>query len=158
MNAFLLPALFLALFLSASFRSPVLSSSQVVFKLDSLSSHNTSDSLAVSPSFYANLVLYAKYSSIAYKYSYRLYKWSCPNPLGNTLIRSVDGGWTHGFIARNDKRKEIVVSFRGTSSWKDIINSTASDSREWEPRNSRDTSTIQFDRRGQYLPSGTQSR
>ncbi|KAJ7842702.1 Alpha/Beta hydrolase protein [Mycena leptocephala] len=50
-----------------------------------------------------------------------LYKWNCPNPLGNTLIRSDDGGWTHGFIVRDDKRKEIVVSFRGTSSWKDII-------------------------------------
>ncbi|KAJ7852547.1 Alpha/Beta hydrolase protein [Mycena leptocephala] len=123
MNAFLFPCLFLALFLSASFASPILSSSQVVFKLDSLSSHNTSHSLAVSPSLYDDFVQYSKYSSIAYKYSSHLptYKWRCPRPLGNTLIRYVDGGWTHGFIARDDKRKEIVVSFPGTSSWKDII-------------------------------------
>ncbi|KAJ7841261.1 class 3-domain-containing protein [Mycena leptocephala] len=73
MNAFLLPCLFPALFLSASFSAPVLSSSQVVFKLDPFSSPNTSNALAVSRSFYADLVLYAK--------------WRCPSPLGNMLIR-----------------------------------------------------------------------
>ncbi|KAF7335115.1 Alpha/beta-hydrolase [Mycena venus] len=77
--------------LSTSFASPV------------LTSH------AISSSLYDDLVLYTKYSSA-------VYQWNCPSPLGNTLVRSFSVGDTQGFIARDDDRKEIVVSFRGTSS------------------------------------------
>ncbi|KAJ7183668.1 alpha/beta-hydrolase [Mycena filopes] len=69
-------------------------------------------SRAVSSSVYDDLVRYTQYSSAAYQLL-------CPSPLGNTLVQSFSGG-RHGFIARDDTRKEIIVSFRGTFSLADV--------------------------------------
>ncbi|KAJ7842687.1 Alpha/Beta hydrolase protein, partial [Mycena leptocephala] len=76
-----------------------------------------------------DFVQYSKYSSLAYKYTSTipLYKWMCPRPLGNTLVRLFEKGRTQGFVARDDNRGEIVVSFRGTFSLKDAI----TDARAW---------------------------
>ncbi|KAI6157943.1 Alpha/Beta hydrolase protein [Pisolithus tinctorius] len=62
---------------------------------------------------YHNLVLYTKYASAAYQPM-------CPRPMGNTLIGQFTSvvTTTRGFVARDDKRKEIVVAFRGS---KDVI-------------------------------------
>ncbi|KAI6021556.1 Alpha/Beta hydrolase protein [Pisolithus microcarpus] len=62
---------------------------------------------------YDNLVLYAKYASAAYQPL-------CPRPMGNTLVGQFTSvvTTTHGFVARDDKRKEIVAAFRGS---KEII-------------------------------------
>ncbi|KAJ7732330.1 Alpha/Beta hydrolase protein [Mycena maculata] len=57
-------------------------------------------------------VLYTKYSSAAYQLIF-------PSPLGQTLVQSVSPSSVSlplGFIAQDDTRQEIVVSFRGTSS------------------------------------------
>ncbi|KAF7335123.1 Alpha/beta-hydrolase [Mycena venus] len=91
--AFTLTCLVLGL-LSTSFASPILTSR------------------AISSSLYDDLVLYTKYSSAAYQLL-------CPSPLGNTLVGSFSVGDTQGFIARDDDRKEIVVSFRGSFSLAD---------------------------------------
>jgi hypothetical protein len=70
----------------------------------------------VSQSTYDDLVRYTKYSSGAYQLV-------CLKPLGNTLVGSFDhvATDTQGFIARDDKRKEIVVAFRGTQQIFDFI-------------------------------------
>ncbi|KAJ7108930.1 lipase [Mycena crocata] len=67
---------------------------------------------SVSSSVYDDLVRYTKYSSAAYQFI-------CPSPLGNTLVHSFSAGATQGFIARDDGRREIVVSFRGSFSLAD---------------------------------------
>ncbi|KAJ7154912.1 Alpha/Beta hydrolase protein [Mycena crocata] len=87
-------ALFLGLFLSAVSASPLLVPR------------------SVSSSLYDDLVRYTKYSSAAYQLI-------CPSPLGNTLVNSFSAGATQGFIARDDSRREIVVSFRGSFSLAD---------------------------------------
>ncbi|KAK7055982.1 Alpha/beta-hydrolase [Favolaschia claudopus] len=66
----------------------------------------------VSSSVYDDLVRYTKYSSASYQLL-------CVSPLGNTLVQSFSVGNTQGFIARDDTRKEIVVSFRGSFSLAD---------------------------------------
>lgn len=63
---------------------------------------------------YDDLVLYTKYSSAAYQ-------WICPWPLGNTLVKQFDTSGTQGFVARDDKRKEIVLAFRGSLEVKDAF-------------------------------------
>ncbi|KAJ7494824.1 Alpha/Beta hydrolase protein [Mycena galericulata] len=68
----------------------------------------------ISSTLYDNLVLYTKYSSAAYQLI-------CPSPLGQTLVQSFSAGDTQGFIAQDDTRQEIVVSFRGTSSIPDAF-------------------------------------
>ncbi|TDL16356.1 alpha/beta-hydrolase [Rickenella mellea] len=52
---------------------------------------------------------YAKYASSAYQPL-------CPHPLGNTLVNQINQQSTNTqlFIARDDTRREIVVSFRGS--------------------------------------------
>ncbi|KAF7323947.1 putative feruloyl esterase A [Mycena kentingensis (nom. inval.)] len=72
------------------------------------------DSRGISSSLYDDLVRYTQYSSAAYQFV-------CAKPLGQTLVRSFSGGNTQGFVARDDSRKEIVVSFRGTFSVADAI-------------------------------------
>ncbi|KAJ6571303.1 Alpha/Beta hydrolase protein, partial [Mycena capillaripes] len=67
----------------------------------------------ISSSLYDDFVRYTKYSSAAYQ-------WRCPSPLGNKLVHFFSGS-THGFIARDEEREEIVVSFRGTLNAKDVI-------------------------------------
>ncbi|KAF7354061.1 Lipase-3 domain-containing protein [Mycena venus] len=91
MQALSLACLSLVLFLSTSVASPSL------------------PSFSITPSLYDALVLYTKYSSAAYQSS-------CPHPLGHMLVKRIAEGDTHGFIARDDEHKEIVVSFRGTFS------------------------------------------
>ncbi|KAJ7633798.1 alpha/beta-hydrolase [Mycena polygramma] len=97
MRAFAPTSLLLGWIVSTSFASP----------LRSLSSRT------VTSTVYVDLVLYTKYSSAAYQST-------CSSPLGNTLVESVSGD-TNGFIARDDTRKEIVVSFRGTFSVADAV-------------------------------------
>ncbi|KAJ6522281.1 Alpha/Beta hydrolase protein [Mycena capillaripes] len=94
MQAFALISLVFGLLFSASFASPILSSR------------------SISSSLYDDLVRYTKYSSASYQLL-------CPSPLGNTLVQSFSAGDTQGFIARDDDRKEIVVSFRGSFSLAD---------------------------------------
>ncbi|KAJ3505829.1 hypothetical protein NLJ89_g7212 [Agrocybe chaxingu] len=63
---------------------------------------------------YDNLVRHTKYSSA-------VYQWICPRPLGNTLVDKFDKSGTQGFVIRDDSRKEIIVSFRGTFELKDAF-------------------------------------
>ncbi|KAF7375670.1 hypothetical protein MSAN_00456100 [Mycena sanguinolenta] len=95
MHAFALTCLVLSLF-STSLASPVLTSR------------------TISSTLYDDLVRYTQYSSAAYQLL-------CPSPLGTTLVQSFNSGdVTQGFISRDDERKEIVVSFRGTFSLSDV--------------------------------------
>ncbi|KAF5338462.1 hypothetical protein D9611_013235 [Ephemerocybe angulata] len=68
----------------------------------------------ISQSIYDNLVRFAKFSSAAYQLV-------CPRPLGTTLVNVIDKSDTEGFVARDDDRKEIIVSIRGTFSIGDAI-------------------------------------
>ncbi|KAG1765379.1 Alpha/Beta hydrolase protein [Suillus placidus] len=63
----------------------------------------------ISEELYNELVRYAKYASGAYQVL-------CPRPMGNTLVTQfIDViTATQGFVARDDTRKELVVSFRGS--------------------------------------------
>ncbi|KAJ7727598.1 alpha/beta-hydrolase [Mycena metata] len=70
-------------------------------------------SRSISSSLYDDLVRYTQYSSAAYQLL-------CPSPLGNTLVQSFSVGPTQGFIARDDTRQEIVVSFRGSFNLADV--------------------------------------
>ncbi|KAJ7435022.1 lipase [Mycena galericulata] len=111
-------AVFLAaLFVSLAFASPAAlsSSSQAVLTSRPIFP------LAISPSLYDDFVRYTKYSSAAYKYSHKIYRKLCHSPLGNTLIHTFERGRTQGFIARDDDRREIVITFRGTFSLKDAL-------------------------------------
>ncbi|KAG2039728.1 Alpha/Beta hydrolase protein [Suillus americanus] len=58
---------------------------------------------------YSELVRYAKYASGAYQVL-------CPRPMGNTLVTQFTDiiTSTQGFVARDDTRQELVVSFRGS--------------------------------------------
>ncbi|KAJ6611121.1 Alpha/Beta hydrolase protein [Mycena sp. CBHHK59/15] len=71
-------------------------------------------SRGISSSLYDDLVLYTKYPSAAYSLI-------CPSPLGNTLVQFFLVDSMQGFIARDDTRKEIVLSFRGIASIADTI-------------------------------------
>jgi len=95
MHAFAVTSLLSGLFFSTSFASPVLVQRNI------------------SSTLYDDLVRYTQYSSAAYQLV-------CPSPLGNSLVQSFSGGDTNGFIARDDTRKEIVVSFQGTFSVADV--------------------------------------
>ncbi|KAJ6522280.1 alpha/beta-hydrolase, partial [Mycena capillaripes] len=90
----LLTSILLCLLFSTSFASPILTLR------------------GVSSSLYDDFIRYTKDSSAAYQLL-------CPSPLGNTLVQSFSSGRAHGFIARDDGRKEIVVSFRGSFSLAD---------------------------------------
>ncbi|KAJ7926905.1 Alpha/Beta hydrolase protein [Mycena leptocephala] len=96
MHAFSLTSLFLAL-----------SVSTVVVASPPLGSPIST--LAVSKSLYDEFVRYTKYASAAYRKE-------CPFPLGNTLLDD-----RRGFIARDNTRKEIVVSFPATNDLADVI-------------------------------------
>ncbi|KAJ7466587.1 alpha/beta-hydrolase [Mycena galericulata] len=87
----------LALFASTSFASPVLLSSR-----------------EISSALYDDFILYTKYSLAAYQPV-------CPSPLQNTLVHFFPDGSTRGFIARDDKREEVIVSFRGSFNLRDAI-------------------------------------
>jgi len=70
----------------------------------------------VSADTYGELERFAKYASAAYQYL-------CPRPLGNTLVRSFSNVLTHahGFVVRDDRRREIVVAFRGSHEFADMV-------------------------------------
>ncbi|KIM69610.1 hypothetical protein SCLCIDRAFT_102679 [Scleroderma citrinum Foug A] len=73
---------------------------------------------------YDNLVRYTKYASASYQTL-------CPRPMGNTLVGEASTliSWQftnlitamHGFVAKDDKRNEFVVSFRGTKETSTIL-------------------------------------
>jgi len=64
---------------------------------------------SVSMHTYDELERFAKYSSAVYQFL-------CPRPLGNSLVQSFSNVLTHahGFVVRDDRRREIVVAFRGS--------------------------------------------
>lgn len=70
----------------------------------------------VSMRTYDELERFAKYSSAVYQSI-------CPRPLGNSLVRSFSNYFTraHGFVVRDDRRREIVVAFRGSHELGDMI-------------------------------------
>ncbi|KAJ7728268.1 Alpha/Beta hydrolase protein [Mycena maculata] len=107
-------SLFFALFVSVFLPSVV--SRQISWVLDDDASSASPPVIfrEISRDLYNDLVRYTQYSSAAYR-SF------CRSPLGNTLVRSFERGRTQGFIARDDNRTEIVVSFRGTFSLTDAV-------------------------------------
>ncbi|KAG5636517.1 hypothetical protein H0H81_007743 [Sphagnurus paluster] len=68
----------------------------------------------VSQDVYDDFTRYTKYSSA-------VYQWICPNPLGNKLVQKFSKTGTQGFVVRDDKRKEIIVAFRGTLEVIDVL-------------------------------------
>ncbi|KAG2016286.1 lipase [Coprinopsis cinerea AmutBmut pab1-1] len=64
---------------------------------------------------YGNLERFAKHSSAAYQLL------GCPRPVGTTLVKYIDRSGTQGYISRDDSRKEIIVSFRGSMSVTDAL-------------------------------------
>ncbi|KAJ7468306.1 lipase [Mycena galericulata] len=115
MKAVFLAALFRVVSLAFASPAALSSSSQAVLTSRPIFP------LAISPSLYDDFVRYTRYSSAAYKYSYKIYQKLCHSPLGNTLIHTFERGRTQGFIARDDDRHEIVITFRGTFSLKDAL-------------------------------------
>ncbi|KAJ8583318.1 alpha/beta-hydrolase [Rhizopogon salebrosus TDB-379] len=63
----------------------------------------------ISEGLYDELVKYTKYASGAYQPL-------CPRPMGNALVIQFTDviTATQGFIARDDRRNELVISFRGS--------------------------------------------
>lgn len=72
--------------------------------------------VGISEVVYNDLAFYAKYCAVSYSSV-------CPRPMGNILVKRVRDKvtGTDGMIVRDDKRKEIVVAFRGTSELTDAI-------------------------------------
>lgn len=72
--------------------------------------------VGISEVVYNDLAFYAKYCAVSYSSV-------CPKPMGNILVKRVRDKvtGTDGMIVRDDKRKEIVVAFRGTSELTDAI-------------------------------------
>ncbi|KAH7906821.1 Alpha/Beta hydrolase protein [Hygrophoropsis aurantiaca] len=70
----------------------------------------------ISKDVYDDLVRYTKYSSGAYQIL-------CARPMGNQLVTQFTDliSSTHGYIARDDTRKEIVVAFRGSQNISHIL-------------------------------------
>ncbi|KAF5379658.1 hypothetical protein D9615_005772 [Tricholomella constricta] len=62
----------------------------------------------ISEATYKDLIYYFKYASSAYNVI-------CPRPNGNTLVLQFSNAMTdiQGFVARDSKRKEIVIAIRG---------------------------------------------
>jgi len=71
---------------------------------------------AVSTAVFSDLLFYYQYASSAFSTL-------CARPNGNTLVLTINNNVTdtQGFIARDDNRKEIVVSMRGSTSAVDWI-------------------------------------
>ncbi|KAI0267107.1 Alpha/Beta hydrolase protein [Gloeopeniophorella convolvens] len=70
----------------------------------------------ISPNVYGELAHYARYASA-------VYQTLCPRPLGNTLVASFTNLITHahGFVARDDARRELVLVFRGSHELLDVL-------------------------------------
>ncbi|KII90280.1 hypothetical protein PLICRDRAFT_175042 [Plicaturopsis crispa FD-325 SS-3] len=77
---------------------------------------HTLEKRSIDTDTYNDLVYYFQYAASAYSSS-------CAKPNGNTLVQefSDSGTDTQGFVARDDTRKEIVVSLRGSSSAEDFL-------------------------------------
>ncbi|KAH6906313.1 lipase [Coprinopsis sp. MPI-PUGE-AT-0042] len=58
----------------------------------------------------SELERYAEFSSGTYQIL------GCPKPLGTKLVKTINRLGTQGYITRDDKRKEIIVAFRGSLS------------------------------------------
>ncbi|KAF5387859.1 hypothetical protein D9615_000166 [Tricholomella constricta] len=73
---------------------------------------NTVEKRAISSAIYNDLVFYFKYASSVYNI------FGCAHPNGNTLVKSFTDLLTdtQGFIARDDNKKEIIISLRGSTS------------------------------------------
>ncbi|KAH9988438.1 Alpha/Beta hydrolase protein [Russula compacta] len=82
----------------------------------SSSSSSRGDEDGVSMNTYAELEHFAKYASAVYHFF-------CLRPLGNKLVQTFSNVLTHahGFVARDDKRCEIVVAFRGSHELADMF-------------------------------------
>ncbi|KAI0032719.1 Alpha/Beta hydrolase protein [Vararia minispora EC-137] len=74
------------------------------------------DSGGVPVQTYNDLVRFTKYASAVYTPV-------CPRPLGNKLVAEFTNVVTgaHGFVARDDERREIVVAFRGSQQLEDMF-------------------------------------
>jgi len=70
----------------------------------------------LSSGIFRDLVFYFKYASSAYTLK-------CPRPNGKTLVHQLGCEYTeaHGYIARDDDRKEIVIALRGSASIEDLM-------------------------------------
>ncbi|TDL19369.1 alpha/beta-hydrolase [Rickenella mellea] len=91
------------------------SSTLVLFALSLLAFAKPVEKRAISATLLSDLTLYTKYASGAYQTT-------CAQPLGNVLVEKVSIILLSatGFIARDDTRKEIIVSFRGSFSTSDF--------------------------------------
>ncbi|PPQ69748.1 hypothetical protein CVT26_014023 [Gymnopilus dilepis] len=78
--------------------------------------HESRTGNGISKELYDELVFYFKYASSAYCFV-------CPRPNGNHFVAELSNALTdtQGFVARDEKRKEIVVSLRGSASVTDIL-------------------------------------
>ncbi|KAJ2915418.1 hypothetical protein MD484_g5007, partial [Candolleomyces efflorescens] len=78
---------------------------------------NTTTAERVSSVVYNDLVFYFKYASSAYTLT------GCPRPNGNVFVYRIFHPLydTNGYIARDDKKKEIVVALRGSLSPQNFI-------------------------------------
>jgi hypothetical protein len=76
---------------------------------------STVNAIGISSALYSDLKYYWQYSTSSYFAS-------CPKPNNNTLIGYFSDSTTdtQGFVARDDRRQEIIVAFRGTSDDRDI--------------------------------------
>ncbi|KAI0047903.1 alpha/beta-hydrolase [Auriscalpium vulgare] len=87
-----------------------------VFALDLPQHRLSSADEGISQGTYDDLVRYAKYSSAVYQFI-------CPHPIGNTLVDTFSNHFTHahGFVVRDDDRKELIVAFRGSQQLQDMV-------------------------------------
>ncbi|TDL21691.1 alpha/beta-hydrolase [Rickenella mellea] len=90
----------------------MIASTLVVLALSVLGFASPVEKRAISTTVLSDLTRYTQYASAAYQ-------GSCRSPLGNTLVKTFSGLAT-GYIARDDTRKEIIVSFRGSVSSQDF--------------------------------------
>lgn len=74
------------------------------------------DGTALSTSQYDTIVRYTKFAAAVYNRD-------CLSPVGATLITKLadDKTDTHGFVARDDSTKEIILSFKGTSGFTNVL-------------------------------------
>jgi len=75
-----------------------------------------SPSTGIPADVYADLVRFTKYASAVYQFI-------CPRPLGNVLVSEFTNllTGTHGLVARDEHRGEIVVAFRGSQQLPDLV-------------------------------------
>ncbi|TDL21692.1 alpha/beta-hydrolase [Rickenella mellea] len=87
-------------------------STLVLFTLSLLAFAKPVEKRAISATLLSDLTRYTKYANGAYQST-------CAKPLGNVLVEQFSSK-AKGYIARDDTRKEIIVSFRGSFSIQDF--------------------------------------